>query len=895
MISLANRIIALCLFFLFSIQIFAGTTGKLSGQVVDVATGEPLIGANIMIDNTGFGASTDLDGFYVIIGLPPGKYSVTANYLSYRDIQVTEVRISVDKTTVLDFEMQSSAIQMEAEVVVAQRPLVRKDLTSTESSISSDMIETMPVENMSEIINLQAGVVENHFRGGRLGEVTYMINGVPMNDSYSGLAAIQVDNNAIQEISIISGTFNAEYGNAMSGVVNVVTKEGGNDFDVNLSVYGGSYVTSHYDIFSNPDITPILNANGTIGGPVPGLGKYLRFFVSGWYFRNSGYIYGKDVFLPTDVTTDWLLVEDPATREFMSHGKIYQFSEEFAADFINDADAVSMNDAERMSVNTKLTFLLSNRDKINYELMYQDRSWHQYEHRFRLNPYGAYDYASNTIINTLSWNHVFGPVTFMDIHFTNLLTTNDQNVYDDPADARYVVKERLQDTGANAFVSGGQQMWNFNRETQYYLVKAELTSQFNNNHQIKFGFEGRLNNLKMHEFEVLPDQEPHYAPITSFQNNIYEVEPIEFSGYFQDKMEFEDLVVNAGLRFDYFDPYSEVPVDFSRPEISEREAAEPTYQFSPRLGLAFPISETGVVHVSYGHFFQIPNYFYLYTNPQFNIDPLQSSVSPPPSSLKNTVGNANLEPQQTTIYELGIQQQLGGIYGVSLTVFFKDIRNLIGTEVFRTLEGIQFARYINRDFAYVRGATLDLERRYAQNFAMNINYTYQIAMGTASDPNNAFLDAQADKETEKQLVPLNWDRRHQINLSLRLGDPKDYVISFIGRYGSGLPYTQASRVIQPLLENGGRKPDEYTLDIFANKRFIWDRTSVSFFVKIYNVFDRLNEVNVFSDTGRASYSTEPLYAGGDRPRGLNTLDDYFIRPDFYSSPRRILVGFEVGF
>ncbi len=879
----------------FATILYAGTTGKLVGRVTDASTGEGLAGVNVLVENTTFGAATDLDGNYLILGLSPGKYTLVASYISYRDMRVTEVEINIDKTSRIDFSLQPAALELdEAIEVVAERPLFKKDLTSTESSVGSDAIETLPVENLNDVVNMQAGIVDGHFRGGRQGEVMYMINGIPMNDVYSGVAAINVENNAIQELNIISGTFNAEYGQAMSGIVNVVTKDGGSDYEFNLSTYGGSYVSSNSQIFWNPDLSPVYNIQGTLGGPFPFLGNKIKFFASGRFNRDAGFIFGKDVFAPNDFSPDFLLVENAEERTFMAHGKTYVFSEETAKQLIKNAPDKAMNDSKQYSANFKLTYRPTSTDKLNYEAMYQNRDWHEYDHRFRLNPEGSYNFAQWSATNSLSWNHVFGATTFMDVHVTHLYTDFKQNVYDNRFDTRYVEKERLQDTGANAFVSGGQQMWHFNRNTSTMLAKAELTSQLNFNHLLKFGIEGKKHRLWMHEFEVIPQTELRIAPKTSFQNNEYTHQPIEFAMYAQDKMEYEDLVINAGLRIDYFDPDADVPKDFSNPSSSEREKAETSYKLSPRLGLAYPISATGAIHVSYGHFFQTPNFFYLYTNPEFDIDPLQSSVAPPPQSVKNVVGNANLKPQQTTIYELGLQQQVSDIYGVSLTVFFKDLRNLIGTEVFFTQEGMRYARYANRDYGFVRGVTLDFEKRYSQGFALNIDYTYQVAKGNASDPNTAFLDAQAGKETIKQLAPLNWDRRHQINGSLRLGDPRNFVVSMIGRYGTGMPYTQASRVVQPLVENGGQKPDNFNVDLFVTKKMNWNNITYSLFLKVYNLFDRLNERDVFSDTGRATYSTEPLYVGEARPRGLNTLADYYIRPNFYSTPRRVLIGLEIG-
>ncbi len=878
-------------------RLIAGTTGKIVGYVSDEETGEPLIGVNIVLENTTLGAATDLDGNYYIIGIPPGRYTILASYVSYSDVRISNIQVNIDKTTTINISMRPATLELEQAIeVVAERPLVKHDLTSTESTIDREIIDVLPVEDLNEVINLQAGVIDGHFRGGRSGEVQYMVNGVSINDVYSGSNAIEVENNAVQEVSVISGTFNAEYGQAMSGVVNIVTRDGGDKYAGTLTGYFGDYVSDTDDIFWGiSDFNSNSNLQGTFGGPLPFTNNKVKFFASARYYDYAGYINAKKVFLPTDRTTDFLQKDDPQERQFEASGKTYTFSEQLAQHLIDNAESVSMNSSKRLSTNVKFSYRSGANDKLSLEGMYQWRNWRQYDHRFRLNPDGNYKYKQQSITTTLSWNHVFSTSTFLNTSLSYFHTGFGQNVYEDVNDPRYVVKERLQDTGANAFLSGGQQMWHFDRSTMTHLFKSEVTSQVNFNHQIKAGIEGRRHRLWMHEFEVIPEATPRIAPLSSFQNNRYLHYPVEISAYIQDKMEYEDLVINAGLRFDYFDPDGKVPVDFKQPSRSALRKAGTSRQFSPRLGLAYPISAGGVIHASYGHFFQTPNFFFLYTNPEFNIDPLQTTISPPPQSVKNIIGNAELKPQKTTIYEIGLSQQLGDLYALSVTAFFKDIRNLLGTEVLRTLEGITYGRYINRDYGYVRGLTIEFERRYHDNVAAAVDYTYQIARGNASDPNNAFLDAQSDKETEKQLVPLDWDRLHQINVSITVGRKENLAVSIIGRYGTGFPYTPSSRLVQPLVENGGRKPDVMTVDIYSTKNVRFMGLDYSLFLRIFNVLDRLNEQQVFTDTGRAGYSTEPLYFGGERPRGLNTLDQYYIRPDFYSEPRQIQIGFEVKF
>ncbi|MBN2366485.1 MAG: TonB-dependent receptor, partial [Calditrichaeota bacterium] len=727
-------------------------------------------------------------------------------------------------------------------------------------------------------------------------EVAYMINGIPVNDVYSGDIAVEIENNAIQELNVISGTFNAEYGQAMSGVVNIVTKEGGQKYSGNVKAYVGDYVSTNDDIFWNiENYNGVYDLQGDLSGRVPGFGTKLTFFLTGRFFQDPGYIFGKEVFLPTDRSN--FVPENPRERTVESHGNIYSYSDSLGQALIENSDPLSMNKSDRYTGSLKLTYQLGNRDKISADGIFQNREWRNYSHEFRLNPSGDYQHQQYSITGTGSWNHVFGPTTFLDVRYSYFVTRYNQYVHEDPFDPRYVPEERLQDTGANAFLSGGQQMWNFDRSTTTHIGKIDLTSQVTNVHQIKTGLELKYHRLWMHEFQVAPELPGRIPPLTSISNNQYLHYPIEYSAFIQDKMELEYMVVNAGVRFDYFEPDGKIPADFTRPAISELRQADQEWQISPRFGIAYPISEKGVIHVSYGHFFQIPTFEYLYMNPEFEVYPLQSLTSPSPQSLLNTMGNAELKPQRTVIYELGLQQELTPIFGIAVTTYYKDIRNLLGTEVQKTYQGDRYARYINRDYAFVKGITFEFEKKQAAGIAASVDYTYQIAKGNASDPNTAFLDAQSDppKETQKQLVPLNWDRRHQINASLTLGYPGNYLVSLIARYGSGLPYTPSFQNYQTAVENAGRKPPEFLVDLHAYKSMSLFNMKFGLYMKVYNLFDRLNEVNVFSSTGRAGYTLDRLYFGLDRPRGINTLDQYFIRPDFYSAPRRVQLGLEVGF
>jgi outer membrane receptor protein involved in Fe transport len=315
--------------------------------------------------------------------------------------------------------------------------------------------------------------------------------------------------------------------------------------------------------------------------------------------------------------------------------------------------------------------------------------------------------------------------------------------------------------------------------------------------------------------------------------------------------------------------------------------AEAKYQFSPRIGLSYPMSDRGAIHVSYGHFFQVPAFEFLYRNPNFRI-PLTGDY---PEFVGSTIGNADLDPQRTTIYEIGLQQGLTDDFAVTATAYYKDIRNLLGQQINIKNEFKKFGQYINRDYGSVRGFTLTFEKRFGSGFGATVDYTYQIAKGNASDPNDEFEKAQASPpiSTNKQLVPLDWDRTHSLNFTLTLGDPGNYMASLIGQLGSGLPYTPSLEDQRTGLENSDNRPGFYNVDLYVTKYFNLLNQRFSLFLKVYNLLDRMNEREVFTDTGRAGYTLE-LTRAQEAPRGVNTLKDLYTRPDFYSAPRQVIIG-----
>jgi len=212
---------------------FAGTTGKILGVVKDKDTGKVIAGANILLEGTHLGAATDLNGMYLILNIPPGYYDLSASMIGYKTTTVQGVQVSTDRTITVNFALEPTVLEAEAIVVQAERPMVRRDQTNKMSTLDFTVFNQMPIQEFSEAVAAQAGMITDeagdlHLRGGRSGEIAYMIDGVLVQDPFykSGAADINLDKYLIQELQVQTGAFGAEYGQAMSGVINVVTKEG---------------------------------------------------------------------------------------------------------------------------------------------------------------------------------------------------------------------------------------------------------------------------------------------------------------------------------------------------------------------------------------------------------------------------------------------------------------------------------------------------------------------------------------------------------------------------------------------------------------------------------------------------------------------------------------------
>jgi hypothetical protein len=934
------------LFLLFIVNTGYSQSGKIAGRVIDKTTGEAIPFVSVVIEGTTQGAATDVDGNYNILNVRPGSYTVKASAIGYKTFSVQNVRASIDLTTKVDFELTEATLQIGEEVIItATRQMVTKDLTSSTAIVNADDIANLPVTEFQEVLQLKAGIVGGTVRGGRRGEVVYAIDGVPVTDVYDGGTVVDVNANSIQELQFVSGAFNAEYGKALSGYVNIATKDGDNNFNASITSYIGDYYSTHTNPFRainefNP--VSIRNFEANVSGPI--IDNSLFFYINARYIYFGGWLNGIRKFNPWNITVNkGSTVEDIAERYVISSNNSGTYKG------LGDGEIVPMNWNEKIYGQSKLTYKAFDNVKITYNYIYDKVRYRDYDHSFAFNPDGDFKKFRWGNTNILGITHTLGSSTFYQLNLSYFFKKFRQYVYENPFDPLYTHEKLLGQNPIDVptFKTGGTQDQHFRRTTSTYGIKYDITSQLTQIHQVKGGLEINSHHLAYEDFYLIREQgiaDPDKSgnpfvkmkipdpknPDENFRINIYDRKPLEFSTYLQDKIELNEMIINIGVRFDYFLPDGKLLTNPADPDIyhprdprniyfdsnndgtygntgdvkksyADRltywyKDAESSWKISPRLGVAFPITDRGVIHFSYGHFFQTPSFELLYTNPEYKFGQGTENVG--------IAGNPNLKPQETISGEVGVQQALTDDISFDLTGYFRDIRNLAGTradEIYLYGSG-KYSQYVNSDFGFVKGIVFTLTKRFSNNWAATIDYTLQSAKGNASDPAATRNQLVSGQRPEIQLIRLSQDQTHTINLTFSYSSTDNWGISTIASYGSGFPYTPSQSLdISSLLLNSEIKPSTYNVDLKAYKDFIFDSFKLSFFLRIFNLFDIKSEYGIYNDSGTAEFTeSEYLYKQRNadavlKKLNMNSVDEYYRNPTFYSEPRRIEFGATIYF
>jgi outer membrane receptor protein involved in Fe transport len=812
--------------------VLAGTTGKVVGKVTDAKTGEGLPGANVVIVGTRMGAATDLDGSYVIINVPVGTYTVSATMIGFRTVSATGVRSIQDLTSRQDFKLDMAVIGMKELIVPGVRPLIEKSATTTTRITTTKEIEAMPVARPQDVVAVTAGAVGSgnniNIRGGRRDEISYFVDGQSVNDAVVGGAGLNINKLAIQEVMVQTGGFSAEYGEALSGIVNIVTKEGSEKFSGILRATSDQFlgpVSNHFNLYE-----------GSMGGAVPGL-KNLKYYVSSEltltdnntpYFLKDKKIWERvPIKRNADGTVDRSQLQgggrgDPSTPWVWADTIPNPFSKA-------DSDSVASGgwdrvkgrrieanahdgwkqvdknwytpmDRESYRVQGKLSYAFTPNMKFSLganvsrdQYMTFDNTW-----KYRLDQYAAT--LDRGFLGTATWRHQLGKKTFYTLAASRFETSrwvaslnperektrggdwwknyefmSDKDVNGDVVYDEYSGRSATSSTDDNPygirqiFVGGNSlyRVWS-RRYEAYWGFKGDLTHQIGRVgglHELRGGLEAKQYRVDR-KYNSLPwDQ-------NAFRDEYVKRQPVQADAYFLDKMEFEGLVVNAGARFDYLDPKAYKMADWF--EQTTRTAgdtvkAKAKYKLSPRLGISHPVSDRTVLHFSYGQFFQTPQLQFLYESVSSNI------------SYPNWIGRGNQilgdpdQSAQTTIqYETGFSQQLSADVAGDLTMYYKDIQGYSGThlEIDPNNIGSTVTVYENVDYANVRGFEATIQKRPGGGILSGkLSYSLSVAKGSASNYRFTYDELYAGYPLTKTDNYLSFDQRHTFSNDLNFALP----------------------------------------------------------------------------------------------------------------------------
>tara|TARA_R110002126_G_scaffold200584_4_gene348177 strand:+ start:6620 stop:9577 length:2958 start_codon:yes stop_codon:yes gene_type:complete len=962
-------------------------SGKITGKLLDAETGEALIGATVGIKGTTKGAVADIDGNYLMLNVAPGTYTLEARYIGYATLAVQEVIVRTDLTTEQDFRLELEAFEGEEIVVVATRKPVLKDVTSSESRVSSEEIKKLPVQEVTDIIQLQAGVnVDNsggiHIRGGRTSEVSYVVDGIRVTDDYDRSNGVRIENESIQELQVISGSFNAEYGQALSGIVNVVTKSGGNKYNASVNAWAGSYLATNqseiYDGigtgFNSINPTRMYNFSTSVSGPI--IKDKLTFFATARRFENKGYLTGRNAFSPQGQFRDTLALG----TDFDSYRTIYNERVDFNKPWYSidtvgfgsterliltdngrrDSSLVNMNQYQSTSFQGNLEYRMSQLIKFNLIGSYALEEGQGYDHQNKLVPLGRSTSFKNNYALNFKTTITPSAKTFLTVNFANRYNEQKNYLYENPWDARYFNYDRLTDfygpgenstPGIAEFSFYGTDNNRFFRATDTFIAKAEISSQINSNHYVKAGINLQFDEVSFENISLVPFTDPSitippgtpdnalpfvklgFPEVNSPGYQKYSENPRNFSTYIQDKIEFDNLIINVGLRFDYFDPNSRVVSDLEDPDITSPTKQENQYrdqngngqqdpnepdvtlaerqeywykdtsiktQLSPRIGVAYPINDRGVLYFSYGYFFQVPSYSFMYTNSRVFVGERSGNLG--------LFGNPDLKPERSTQYELGLKQEIFEGTAIELTGYYKDTRDYVSSRPQITgATSTNYGIYFNRDFSKSIGFTFAFNQYISRQFNFGLDYTYSSVDGSNSDPNSEYFDivnagTQIDStnqttSTTKLIQPLNWDRTHIVNGSLFYSG-KNWGANMVTRFSTGTPYTPQTDIPGVAigvgasnrdLRNTSRLPTRLTIDLNTYKNInLANGTSLELFLNVYNLLDSKIVNNVYGDSGEA---TAPLPINT-----VSTADPgFYSNPGFYAEPRRIQLGLSISF
>jgi len=914
------------LFILLSISLHSQDFGTVSGQVKDAISGDGLPGVNVMIKGTYYGAATDLDGNFHIPKIKPGSYDVEISMIGYKIILNTGVNINPEETTVLTFNLEETVLSFGKDVIVmGKKPLFDVDETSSMVRVSKEDIENKVVSSVEDILSEQIGVTtqdnEIHIRGGRIDESMFVVDGFSVKDPLSGYSGnLFVNADAIEELEIITGGYSAEYGQAMSGVINIKLKEGRDYYEGAIKYASDRFLSGNSNSdriefnFGGPDLF-FQTIPGVFGADLPGR---FSFFLNGY-----GKMYDGNL---------------PIASKLYPHRY-------WSSNFIDDEKSDKFMDRLASRENNDWHLLY----KMTWELTPLKKLFLSYDASMNINQgyymprafastYFPYRYMNildnyNTITRdtrliNMNWTHTLSTKSFYEFTLGKFSTMEHSAVQDLPWTD---YQERLDlepinynidntDQDGNIQITYGDEFYDTGFAPEWYDLSSENTRMdldwtyhTETRHKLKTGFEHTITDI-----QVLDIDEP-WSGSSGFGANYDSYNAKTYFGafYFQDRIIFEGMTLNIGFRTDYWIPgrYVEDAIQDTSNIIITDEARvifeEETFDFpwagdpfkmkariSPRFGISHPVTNNDVLYFYYGHFSQLPTFQYVY-----------AKINSKSQSTYQVFGNPNLNPKTTVQYELGVKHRFSEDQVLELKAYWKDMFDYETSQTIRPSNPkyahLSFNMYFNADYARARGIEAILKSRLWQNWYLDLNFNYSIVTGKSSSPLDNLL-VQAGQLSEKPLGEnfMSWDRPLHFFANVSYNHPKNWGVSARIEFESGRRYTRSIQDTtiyvngQPYYE-GPREDDRpyayisetpkqnIELKIFKTFKFNWLR--IKSYIEIENVLNQLTPRRVNPYTGRGYEPGEII--GYHLANSPNPNTD----PSRYNKPRTMEIGIQLNF
>lgn len=822
-----------------------GITGILEGRILDKANHEPLIGVNVVVVGTAYGGVTDKDGYYQVNNVRAGLYDVRFSIIGYKTLMMRKVTILPDLRTRLDIQLEASAVEFEAVEVKAERPLIQRDQAATAFSIGELKLEKLPLTKFQEVLMLQPGTtLEGNVRGGKTNEVIYLIDGLPVQDVIGGGLGANLPRSSISGLTIHTGGFEAEYGNALSGVVNIVTKGGSNEHKFGARIEKDDWLPERWNEQQDRATELELSASG----PLP---------LQNFYYYAANTVSTSDTRWWQDMRRFFL---SPFSQEFTGFGKV--------------------------------EYLPSPTLRLSAQIIYSLKQWHDYEFSWRFNLNGLPKRNRNSyraaliLSNTLSENSFF-TVSLSRFYLSSQIGEGSkEDLTLEPYQYDFFLR----------YVVAGNRNWLADTRQTIYSLKADYTMYFAKMHLIKAGIEFNQYNIFSDVVKYDPQTTYFGKPIEGAAllnySNSYNYYPRSGSVYLQDKLEIvrDGSNLSFGVRWDFLDPTAERPIVEYIPtspteyqqQVTGRVKSKFKHQISPRIAFAGPAGPLSFFFVNVGYYFQFPLFDYLYSG----INPAQLR-----GGAKNVLaGNPDLEPERTISWEAGFKHGINENVVASITYFKKNFTNQIDAKTLIPFDSkaagdYGFASYVNNAEATATGIEFVLSRERDEKLSGSASYTYMLTEGVSDYVNQQINLAQWGFPLVAKPYPLSWDQRHALKLDAEFQLIGGIQSNLVALYNSPHPYTYYPT-------RDGFKPTDTTKAFTPNNERMENVVIVNLKLTKQFEFGDQNKykLTVFAD-GRNILNSKNIRWVDSNGRVGGELSD----PSAYYDFRRVRVGVKFEF